>query len=211
MRNLSKAWWLMALCGAGEAMCAAMNLLTLNLGGWPVLRRFALPDTVPDMSMLALLAGICAIAAGLWNLGRDRAWMLSLHGLALGTFGFIGVSPLVKGPLSFRPISLLLVLMAISLGAFAWATARTLRSGVAGKLFLKVSEAASIGFSLSFVAVGFGWLRLGPPPSYWIWMSSYFGFCAIVMLWFALRVRGRGIQESAPIDALPQLGSPGHA
>jgi hypothetical protein len=210
MRNRSNAWWLIASCGVGEAICAAMNLLTLNLDGWPVLRRFALPNTVWDMSMVALLAGICAIAAGLWNLGRNRAWMLSLHGLALGSFGFIGVSPLVKGPLSFRPISLLLVLMVVSLGAFAWATARTLRSGVPGKLFLKVSEAASMGFALSFVAVGFGWLRLGPPHSFWIWMSSYFGFCAIVMLWLALRVRGRGIPESGPIDVLPQFGSPRH-
>ncbi|HEX6502436.1 MAG TPA: hypothetical protein VF011_04260, partial [Terriglobales bacterium] len=125
-RALSKTWWLLALCGIIDAVSAVMNLLMINTDGWLRLRRLASLDQVWDMSMLALLAGVCAIAAGLWNFGRGNSWLLSLHGIALGAFGLIGVSPLVRGPLSFRPISLLFVLMAVSVSAFAWRSARTL-------------------------------------------------------------------------------------
>ena len=34
---------------------------------------------------------------------------------------------------------------------------------------------------------------------FWVWMSSYFGFCAIFMLWIALRVR---------TQIAPQMPSP---
>ena len=93
---LAKTWWLLALCGIIDAICAAMNLLMLNPDGSLSLRRFALPNAVWDMSMLALVAGACAITAGLWNSGSGNSWLLSLHGLALGAFGLIGVSPLVS-------------------------------------------------------------------------------------------------------------------
>lgn len=162
-RAPSKIWWLLALCGVMDAMCAAMNLLMVNPDGFMSLRRFALPNTVWDMSMLALLAGACAMAAGLWNSGKDDSWLLSLHGLALGAFGLIGVSPLVRGTLSFRPISLLFVLMAVSVGALALSTAQTPRNDGLARWFLRVSGAASFGFAISFIAVGFGWVRLGPP------------------------------------------------
>jgi hypothetical protein len=208
-RALSKTWWLLALCGIVDAMCAAMNLLMLNPDGSPSLRRFASPNTVWDMSMLALVAGICAIAAGLWSSGRANSWLLSLHGLALGAFGLIGISPLVRGPLSFRPISLLFVLMAVSVGAFALGSAQALRGG-ADRWFLNVSGAVSIGFAFSFVAVGFRWVRLGP-QSFWIWMSSYFGLCAVFMLWLALRVRSQSVSHSDPMEILPPIRGPRHA
>jgi hypothetical protein len=210
-RALSKIWWLLALCGIIDAMCAAMNLLMLNPDGSLSLRRFGLPNAVWDMSMLALVAGACAIAAGLGNSGRGNSWLLSLHGLALGAFGLIGVSPLVKGPLSFRPISLLFALMAVSVGAFALVTTQTLRSGAPDRWFLRVSGAASIAFAFSFIAVGFGWIKLGPPHSFWIWMSSYFGLCAIFMLGLALRVRSQGVSQSGLREVLPPIRSPGSA
>lgn len=175
------------MCGTLDAMCAAMNLLMLNPDRSPGLRRFASPEMVWDMSMLALLAGACAITAGLWNSGRSKSWLLSLHGAALGAFGLIGLSPLVRGPLSFRPISLLFVLMAVSIGAFALTIAKMLRSGAADRWFLTLSGAASICFAFSFIAVGFGGVRLPSPYSYWIWMSAYFGLCALFMLYLAMR------------------------
>jgi uncharacterized membrane protein HdeD (DUF308 family) len=192
-------------------MHAAMNLLMLDPYGSLSLRRFALPGAVWDMGALALAAGACAIAAGLWSSGRDNSWLLSLHGVALGAFGLIGVSRLVRGPLSFRPVSLLFVVMAVSIAAFALVTAQTLRSGAPERWFLRVAGAVSIGFAFFFFAVGFGWVRLGPPHSFWTWMSSYFGFCAIFMLWLALRVHSQGLSQSGQRDALPPLRSPKHA
>jgi hypothetical protein len=197
-RALSKSWWLLALCGIVDAICAALNFLMLNPDGSLSLRRFALPNAVWDMSMLALVAGACAITAGVWNSGRGNSWLLSVHGLALGAFGLIGISPLVRGALSFRPISLLFVLMAVSVGAFALGTAQTLRNGGPDRWFLSVSGAASLGFAFSFIAVGFGGVRLGPPHSFWIWMSSYFGLCAIFMLYLALRLRNHGVSQLGP-------------
>ena len=113
--------------------------------------------------------------------------------------------PLVAVKKIFAPV------MAVSTGAFAMRTPRTLRSGAPERWFLGVAGAASIGFAFSFFAVGFDWVRLGPPPSFWIWMSSYFGFCVIFMLWLALRVRSQGLSPSSPWEALPTLRSSRHA
>ena len=192
---MSKTWWLLALCGVLDALNAAMNLLMLDPEGSLSLRKVGLPGAVWDMSMLALAAGACAIAAGLLNSGRDNSWLLSLHGLALAAFGLIGLSPLVRGPLSFRPVSLLFVVMALSIAAFALATS--------GQWFLKVAGAASIGFALSFFAVGFHLVRPGSPYFFWIWMSSYFGFCAIFMLWLAFRVH----RQMEPLSPAPLLAA----
>jgi uncharacterized membrane protein HdeD (DUF308 family) len=190
-RELSNTWWLLALCGVLDAAHAAINFLMLNPDRSLILRRFALPGAVWDMGMLAVVAGACAVAAGLWNSGKDNSWLLSLHGFALGGFGLIGISPLVKGPLSFRPVSLLFVVMAVSIGAFALATAQTRRRSASKRWFLSVAGAVSIGFAFSFFAVGFRVVRL-EPQSFFLWMSSYFGFCAIFMLWLAFRVHSQG-------------------
>src|SRR5260370_20104000 len=83
-RAQSKIWWLLALCGVVDAMSAAMNFLMRNPDGSLSLRRFALANAVWDMGMLALVTGACAITAGVWNSGKGKSWLLSLHGLALG-------------------------------------------------------------------------------------------------------------------------------
>lgn len=166
-------------------MHATINLLMMNPS--LALRRFGSAAAVWDMGILALTAGGCALAAGLWSGGKSHSWLLALHGLALGAFGAIAVSPLVKGPLSFRPMSLLFTVMAASIGAFALETAQAQRRGSGGRGFLISAGAVSIGFALSFVAVGF-LVRLEPPQIFFIWMSSYFAFCAIFMLWLAFRV-----------------------
>ena len=211
IRELTKTWWLLALCGVLDAMQAAMNLLMLNPDGSFSLRRFGLPNAVWDMGLLALAAGACAIAAGVWSSGRNHSWLLSLHGLALGLFGAIGLSPLVRGPLSFRPVSLLFMVMAAGIGAFALRTARTLRSGTAERWFLSLAGAVSIGFAFSFIAVGFAGVRPGSPQFFWIWMSAYFGFCAIFMLWLAKGLHSQNFSQSGPREVLPPLRRPRHA
>src|SRR5215472_8237479 len=70
-RRLSKSWWLLALCGIANAIHAALNISMLEPGGALGFRRFALPGAVWDMGMLAVAAGVCAMAAGLWSSGRD--------------------------------------------------------------------------------------------------------------------------------------------
>ena len=205
--TLTKTWWLLALCGTLDAVHAGINLLMLDPVGSFGLRRFAPVHSIWDIGMLALAAAACAIAVGCWSFGKDNSWLLSLHGLALGSFGSIGVSPLVKAPLSFRPISLLFVVMAVSIGAFALTRALTQCS--VPKWFLIVAGAASIGFAFSFAAVGFDWVKLGP-QAFWVWMSSYFGFCAIFMLWMALQVRSQSAFQFGQTEGLLHPESPRH-
>jgi hypothetical protein len=208
--TLSKSWRLLALCGIANAIHAALNMLMLEPGGALGFRRFALPGAVWDMGMLAVAAGACAMAAGLWSSGRDHSWLLALHGVALGTFGVMGLSPVVRGPLTFRPVSLLFVVMAVSFGVFALLTARRLRSNARDTSFLALAGAVSIGFAFSFVAVGFRLVTLGP-DSFWIWMGSYFGFCAMFMLWLAFRVHSSASFQSGQTETLPPLPRPRHA
>lgn len=205
---LSNTWWLLALCGVFDAMHAVINLVMMNPS--LTLRRFALTTEVWDMGMLALAAGACAIAGGIWSAGKDNSWLLSLHGLALGAFGVVIVSPLVKGPLSFRPVSMLFTVTAASIGAFALETAKTRRRGARERWFLIAAGAASISFAFSFIAVGF-LVRLEPPQTFFIWMSSYFAFCAIFMLWLAFRVHSRGLFQSALMVPLSPVPNPQHA
>lgn len=210
IRRLTQTWWLLALCGVLDLASAAMNLLMLNPDGSLAFRTFGAPGVVRDMSMLAVAAGACVIAAGLWNAGKDHSWLLSLHGLGLATFGLIGLSPLIRGPLSFRPVSLLFVLMAASLAAFAWRTAQTLRRGAGERFLLSVMGAASMCFALSFFAVGFNWVRLGAPNSFWILMSCYFAFCAIFMLWVARKLHSQSVHQAGG-GASPSIGTARHA
>ena len=189
---MTKTSWLLALCGILDAMHAGLNLMMLNPGGSLGLRRGASVHTVWDMGLLALLAGVCAIAVGAWSGGRSHSWLLSLHGLALGAFGLIAVTPLVRGPLSFRPVSLLFIVMSLSVAAFAIREA-------GGRPLFRAAGAVSIGYAVSFLAVGFNRIRLAPPNSYWIWMASFFAFCAVFMVWLALRWDG------ARLPALPSL------
>jgi hypothetical protein len=191
---MTKTCWLLVVCGIFDAIHAAMNLLMLDLNKGLTFRRFALMNEMSAMGVLAMATGAFAVAAG-WSFGRDRSWLLSLHGFALGAFGLIPFSPLMRAPLSFRPISLLFVIMATSTGVFAF--------GVSSRPRWLPSPlgVASLGFAVSFFAVGFSWVRLGP-HAFWIWMSSYFAFCAIFMLWVALSRQGEADSRSGGVSYL---------
>ena len=210
---LSKAWWLLALCGILDAMHAAINLLMMNLP--LIFRSFGSPSVaVRDMGLLALSAGACAIAAALWSAGKDHSWLLSLHGLALAAFGAIPFSPLIKGPLSFRPVSLLFTVMAASIGAFALETLKAQRRDTRGRWFLIAAGVASVVLACSFVAEGL--LRLLPvrrlePTIFFSWMSSHFALCAVFMLWLALRLHSQASRQSDHTEPLSPLPSPRHA
>lgn len=172
-----KGWWLLVLCGLLDAIYAAMSVL------------MASPRTHlgADMSLLALAAGACAVAAGLWNSGRSGSWLLATHGLALGAVGVIGISPLVRRPLGFGEVAPFFALIGFSAGVVALGMAQGTNCAPI-RYLLTASGAASLVYACSFAAVGFGWIKLGPPPAYWIWMSSYFAFTALCMFSIATRL-----------------------
>jgi hypothetical protein len=191
IQTLIKNRWLLALCGVFYAAYSVMNLLYMEgrPGGFLTLRRFAGMDAVTEMSVVAFAAGILAIAAGIRGSRKGKPWLLALNGLALSAFALIVVL-WSRRPLSFRPISLLFVAMALSIGIPALTTALKLRRHVADEWLLGAAGVASVAFAVSFFAVGFHWIRLEPPHEYFVWMSSYFGFTAICMLGLAVRLNG---------------------
>jgi len=188
IQTLIKNWWLLALCGVLDAMFAVTYLFMFDPDGSLTLRRWMGFGTVFHLGEIALAAGICTIAAGIWSSRNGKSWLLALHGLALSIYGLVSISPLLRHRISFLPFALLFVVMAMSIGIFALATAQTLRRHVPDKWFLDLAGAASIGFALGFFVLGFGWIRLGQPPAFEIWMSSYFGFSAICMMGLGLRL-----------------------
>ena len=187
-RTLIRNRWLLAFCGVLDAMYAVMNLFMFDTDGSLTLRRFLRVGTVVHLGELALAAGVCTIAAGIWSSGKGKSWLLALNGVALSLYGLVSVSPLPNRRISFLPFALLFVVMAMSIALFGLTTAQTLRRHVSDKRLLDLAGVASIGFAVGFLVLGFGWIRLGQPPAFEIWMSSYFAFSAICMIGLALRL-----------------------
>ena len=186
IQTLIKSWWLLAVCGVFEAIYAVLNLFIRDPDGSLTLRKFAISNTVVFQGRFILAAGVCILAAGLWNYKLVKSWLLVLNGLALSTFGLICIF-WSRGKLSFLPVAMLLVVTALSIGIFALATALTPQQHISDKLFLGVASAASVGFAVLFFAMGFRWIHLDQPGAYFLWMSAYFGFSAICMIGLALR------------------------
>jgi len=201
IQTLIKNWWLLALCGLLEAIYSAMNFLMQDPDGYLILRLYAPQRMGRYMCMLALAAGACTIAAGIWSSRKGMSWLLVLNGLALSAFGLIPLL-LWTRPLSFRPFfALLLVVMAMSIGILALASARTLRH-VPDKWFLGLAGATSVGFALAFFALDFRWIKLEQPGSYFVFLGSYFGLSAICMLGLGLHSLRAAVHRTAG-NALP--------
>jgi uncharacterized membrane protein HdeD (DUF308 family) len=172
-------WWLLAVCGVLDAIISVLYLLMYDSDG-PL--NFT---PVVLLSRLALAAGICTIAAGLWKSGKGKSWLIVLNGLALSAYGLIPL--FYRGPLSFLLFARLLVVMAISIGIFELITARALwhQHRVAAGGFLGLAGAASFGFAVAFLALVLGWIQLERRafhPSGFLWLCLYFGFSAICTL-----------------------------
>ncbi len=187
MQTLTKASWLLVVCGVLEATYSAVNLLMQAPNGTLTLRTFFLRGTVVFLGSLALGAGACAIAAGIWSFTSGKSLPLVLNGLALSALGLIFM--FWKGRLTFRTVAVLLVAMAITIGVLALVNARSLRRHDADRWFLGLAGAASVGFASMFLALGFRWIKVVHPEMLNVWMSSYFAFSAACMLWLGLRLQ----------------------
>jgi uncharacterized membrane protein HdeD (DUF308 family) len=187
IQTLIKNWWLLALCGVLDAIFSVVYLVTQASDGSLTVRKYAVHGTIVFLGKLALAAGACTIAAGLWRSTKGKSWLLVVNGLALSALGLI-FNNLTHYRISFRTVALLLVVMAMSVGIFELVTARTLRRHVADEWFLGLAGAASVGFAVAFLALGFRWIQLEQPESMLLWLSSYFGYSAICMLALALRL-----------------------
>lgn len=176
MQTPVKSWWLLLLCGILEAIYCGMTFFMLRPDGTIALRTFvSRRSTVVDMGILAMGAGVCAIAAAIWNSRKISAWFLAFNGVALSVLGLVFM--FWTGPLSFRTIALLFAAMAISAGMYELAVGRTAHS-----LWL-AAGIVSFVFAAAFLSFAFRWIELArhSPTATFIWMGSYFGFSAICM------------------------------
>ncbi len=221
IQTLTRNWWLLALCGVLEAPISVIYLSMYNAGpeatplaGWH--------DMAVLSSRLALAAGVCSIAAGIWRPAKGTfslqvlllVVLLVLNGLALDAFGGIGL--FWRGPLGFRVFALLIAAMAMTIGILELAIARALRRlrHVLDELLFGLAGGASVGVALAFLALVNGWIpleRRAFHPAVFLWVCLYFAFSAICMLGMGLRLHGRGNSQSGQWEALPPLGNPGHA
>jgi uncharacterized membrane protein HdeD (DUF308 family) len=175
MQTLAKSWWLLLLCGILEVVYCGMNFFMLRPDGTLAVRTFvSRRSTIVDMGILALGAGLCVIAAAIWNSRKISAWLLALNGIALSVLGLIFM--FWTGPLSYRTIALLFTAMAISAGVYELAIARTARwPWIAAGI-------VSFAFAVAFLSFASRWIELAnSPKATFIWMGSYFAFSAICM------------------------------
>ncbi len=208
IQTLTKNWWLLGLCGI---LFAIMSVI-----------YFIIYETTPDVlggnaiemfvNKLALAAGACTIAAGIWRSADGKPWLLLLNGLTLSVYGSM---PLFwRGPLSFGFFALLVVVMAMTFGILALAIARTLRRRVADVWLFGLAGAASVGFALALLALANHWIHLEHRlfhPSLFLWLCFYFGFNAICMLGLALRLHKLGPSQSNQWNPPTPLVNPKHA
>src|SRR5881397_1479701 len=112
--------------------------------------------TLVHMGQLALAAGACTIAAGTWSFRDRKSWLLVLNGLACSALGLSFYATTVR-PLGFHSFALPIVLMALSIGIYELATARTLRRHAWDRWLLVAAGVVSVGFAFAFFAFAYGW------------------------------------------------------
>jgi uncharacterized membrane protein HdeD (DUF308 family) len=192
---LVKKWWLLASCGVLDALFAVLIFLMGSPDGSPNLRTFIHSrDAFSQLGMLALAAGVCTIAASLWSSEKNHSWLLVLNGLACSSLGLLVILGATR-PITFRTIALVIVIMAMSMGLYELATARTLRGHPLDEWLLGAAGVVSVGFAVAFLAFVLRWIKLDPSPSAqtFHWLGSYFGFTAICMVGLALRPNGQRV------------------
>ncbi|MGA7410579.1 MAG: hypothetical protein WBW33_08835 [Bryobacteraceae bacterium] len=208
IQTLTKNWLWLGLCGVLYAIISAIYLIMGETDGPVTFHSWS--STIVLLGQLALAAGACMIAAGILRSTKGKCWLLVLNGLALGALGLIQYG-FTGYRISFLTVALLIILMAMSSGILELLLARTQRrqGHLADGWLLALAGAASIGFAVVFLALGFRWIKLEPGSHLDLfWLGSYFGFSAIWLLALALRLRNLGPSQSGRWESLPPFGNP---
>ncbi|HEV3149815.1 MAG TPA: hypothetical protein VGY94_02625 [Acidobacteriaceae bacterium] len=195
-QSLIKSWWLLVLCGVFDALFAVLIVVMGSPDGRRSLHTLIHNSAaILQLGLLALAAGVCTIAASVWRSRKDNSWLLVVNGLACSSLGILITLGLTR-PITFRTIALVIVIMAMSIGLYELATARTLRGHHIDEWLLGVAGVVSVGFAIVFLGFVLRWIKLDPSPSAqtFNWLGSYFGFTAICMVGLALGPNGLRIQ-----------------
>jgi uncharacterized membrane protein HdeD (DUF308 family) len=207
-QSLVKSWWLLALCGVFDALFAVLIVLMGSPHGSPILHTLIHNRAaISQLGLLALAAGVCTIAASVWRSRKGNSWLLALNGLACTSLGLLLTLGAAR-PITFRTIALVIVAMAMSIGLYELATARTLRRHLIDEWLLGAAGVVSVGFAVVFLGFVLRWIKLGPSPSAqtFNWLGSYFGFTAICMVGLALRLNGLRVHTDRTSSGKLQTG-----
>lgn len=174
IQTLIKNWWLLAVRGILAALFSVTSFLMLSSAESLTLREFATKGMIVFLGILAVAAGACTVAAGIWSSTSGKWQLLVLDGLAIGAAGFIFI---LSNSITFRMVTYLLVLLAMTIGVMELASARMLRRHVPDEWFLGLAGAASVAFVLAFF-----WIKPAGAASAFMWLGFYSGFSAACML-----------------------------
>jgi hypothetical protein len=165
------SWWLVACSVFEAAFAAAAFVQTREIS---TLRSFThTREALLQMGLLALGAGLCAIAGSLNRYRNTSSWLLTANGAGCSVLGFIFA--FWTGRLAFRTVALLLAVMGITLGLHElWGAIR--------ERMLRIAVAAlSLTFGLAFLGLAIHWIELDPrsPAASLYWLGAYFSFAAV--------------------------------
>jgi uncharacterized membrane protein HdeD (DUF308 family) len=181
IKTLTNNWWLLALRGVLAALFSVVAFLMVSSAETFTLREFATKGMTVFLGLLALSAGVCTIAAGVWSFREGKAWLVAVDGLCVGAAGVVLVW---SNRIVFSAVAFALVALAIMIGIVELGVARLLRHHVSDEWFLVYAGSASLAFGFAFLLI-----RPGGAGSILIWLGLYSGFSSVCMLGLALRLR----------------------
>lgn len=196
VETLTRNWMLLVVFGILDAIISVAYSVMWYTDGPVTFHSWN--GTIVLLGKLAIGAAFVAIAASLWRASRGKCWPLALHGFALGALGVI-LYGFTGFRISLLTIALLIVVMAVTLGILALILSQSLghRRRTADRWVSSLVGVAAGGFALTFLALGFRWIEIGPGSHVDLfWLGAYFAFSAACLLALALRLRGRDLLTS---------------
>lgn len=197
LETLLKNWWLLALRGILAALFSLVIFGMQHSLESFTLRAFATRGLIVFLGLLAFAAGVCTIAAGMWNARHGKWWVLVLDGLAIGAAGIILIA---STNITLRMVTYLFLFLAVTIGVLELSGSRMLRRHVPDEWFLGLAGAASVTFAAAFL-----WIMPEEARSAFVWVACYSGFSAACMLGLALRLRSlrRAVHRVAQSVRIP--------
>jgi uncharacterized membrane protein HdeD (DUF308 family) len=201
VQTLAQNRLLLALCGVFDVIISAIYFNMYFSSG--TLTMHAWNSNVVLLGRLALLAGICTVAAGIWRSSQGKSWLLVVNGISLTGLGLLQSSA-SHFPISFLAFALLIIVGAICASVLDLTLARSLQHCRADRWLLPAAGVLSAGFAFAFLALGLHWIQMEPGSHMDIaWFASYFGFSAVCILALAVRLHrpdaaGFRVSESLP-------------
>jgi uncharacterized membrane protein HdeD (DUF308 family) len=186
LQTLITNWWLLGLRGLLALVFSVMTFMMRSSAETFTLREFAMKGMVIFLGMLALTAGACTVAAGIWRASTGKWWLLVADGVIVSA---AGLALILATSFTLETVIYILVVLAAAIGFVELLIARGLRRHLPDEWFLGLGGAASLGFAVAFLLI-----KPEEAGAMFLWLGSYSGFSALCM--FALAFRLRGLRAS---------------